>query len=656
MSDRLTTDSLGVLQCLSKASEQLLSPPKMAPNDRLRLWSSEDGLKLYAQVYHILRGEERLGGSRAATRIWVERVPEAKYEARHLRWSLAATDFTVLVIHHCWPSDQISFQDEQTERIYQYLLLRFLHQNKGMRARAVWKQTKVLPELPEDYREPSQYPLSDYQQLGVYSALDQEGFSFFVDRGLGKTIMSITVCCIEALRTLKGRYGPPHVMKVLIVCPRQVRINWQQELDRFATVPCQSVVLRGGASHRSHQVFEAMRHDGKSLIQIVITSYEGLQGTLDVLKGVTWDRIIFDESHYTKSQGTKRSKSSRAIRDFGHRVLILTGSPLPNSVMDLWAQLELLSDGMSGFLKFPAFRKFFGKFKKVEVGDGKSVDSLTGLKNIPLIQERLARVAYVLSKKDSGIELPEKVYDAYEVMMTPEQRRVYIQLVEQLAVRFESQDLSDSLVAENVLTQMLRLAQITSGHVKLEESGVHQISGSNPKVDALMEIINEEPVESKLIVWNIFREDARVICGRLEAEGIQYRRYDGSVKDEHRQEAVDAFNKDPEVKVFVANPTAAAEGLNLIGYDRDNADSSPTFTGRVVFFSQSWNAVHRAQAEDRAHRRGARETVRITDLVVPGTIDEEIRQRVRHKQEVSGLIQDLSGLFKRVLNTEFLDD
>ena len=132
--------------------------------------------------------------------------------------------------------------------------------------------------------------------------------------------------------------------------------------------------------------------------------------------------------------------------------------------------------------------------------------------------------------------------------------------------------------------------------------------------------------------------------------GIRHSGYHNVIAREYKYkdsfEAQNAFNCDPTIKVFLANPASAGEGLNIIGYDPTNEQTAKTATDLVVYFSSNWSMIQRSQSEDRAHRRGTRRNVRITDLVVPGTIDEEIRARVMEKRETANLIQDVREILK----------
>ena len=213
-----------------------------------------------------------------------------------------------------------------------------------------------------------------------------------------------------------------------------------------------------------------------------------------------------------------------------------------------------------------------------------------------------------------------------------------------------------AMTVNNILTQMLRLAQITSGFItwdaELDADG-NPLSRSveafpmNQKLDRLVDLIKENG-EGKIFVWATFVFDIRAIAARLELEGIKAVTFYGGTSEADRAEAERQFNFEPSCKVFIGNPAAGGTGLNLLGYPPGD-DTATTFCDRVIYYSQNWSMVQRAQSEDRCHRRGTKQQVRITDLCCPNTIDEEIRDRVVLKRARALEITDLRDILSRMV-------
>lgn len=248
--------------------------------------------------------------------------------------------------------------------------------------------------------------------------------------------------------------------------------------------------------------------------------------------------------------------------------------------------------------------------------------------------------------------------------MTPRQQEVYEQVASQLATEIENElehgDLKQ-LTVTNILTRLLRLAQITAGFVAYDEvtndmgdvlspKGVEMFPDS-PKMVTLLEMLKEKGPNDKTLVWSCFVPSIRAISAMLTANGIDHECYYGAMTDEQRKNAEYRFNFDPKCKVLVGNPAAGGVGLNLLGYPpgTNGETGITTRCNHEIYVAQNWSAVQRAQSEDRAHRRGTLEPVRITDLCVPASIDQEIRARVLVKRIIADEIGDIREILKNIL-------
>lgn len=344
--------------------------------------------------------------------------------------------------------------------------------------------------------------------------------------------------------------------------------------------------------------------------------------------------------------------------------MILTGTPICNSVMDLFPQLEFLREGGSGFSNFTAYKAFYGVYDSDN--DGRGFKRLIGTQNMPYMQHRLARCAFVVRKEEALPDLPPKTYDVIDIEMSTEQWALYDKVAREITIEIE-QELSNpkTMSVTNILVKLLRLAQITSGFVVYDavydENG-EEIEGSvtdridpNPKIDALMEILKDKQPQQKTIVWACWRQDIKTINARCQVDGIDSVVYYGGSSEVEKADAVRRFNNDPNCRVFIGNPGAGGTGLNLLGYPlHGSVEDTGTNCDHVIYFSQDWSYSKRAQSEDRAHRNGVRTSVRITDLCVPGTIDERIRERVLAKKSHALQVQDIRHILTQ-LNSKSRD-
>lgn len=468
--------------------------------------------------------------------------------------------------------------------------------------------------------------------------------------------------CVLKVNALKPKHvpGQKRPYRVIVVVPKNVRLNWYNEFCNFATRPGNVTILRGGEVQRVGFLTEAFQFDDDTEYTVVICSYEAMWKSWNVLQTIDWDLAVLDEGHYIKWHKTKRAQFSKKLRERSRNRMLLTGTPVTNTPLDLYTQLEFLGEGYSGFTSWESFREFYGVYETT----GSGYDKLVGMQNLPFMQERLTETSFMIRKEEALPDLPEKVYDIAEVEMTREQADIYDQIATQLAVEIEA-DLeqgSDNrqLMIQNILVKLLRLAQITSGFVSWDpvhdpDSGemvtprkIEHFTPS-PKIETLLEILKDKGPNDKTIVWACFVPDIKAISAALTAAGIDHVTYFGGTSDAGRADAEQRFNHDPNCKVFIGHPAAGGVGLNLLGYPPGNGDDYTTNCNHVIYFSQGWSMVHRAQSEDRAHRRGTRTNVRITDLTVPNTIDETIRVRVMEKRAVALQVSDVREILTSIL-------
>lgn len=674
-------DKLPIFEPLTEATRNELKPLDIVGhNDYLEIRSSvtrDNHFLIRVNTWTICDEEEALGHTvtgQPVRRIsghvltrwqkWMSAFPEQWIPPGSMEYEVPVTDYTCLVICRGWPMERIVFQSEETRDEYLACLVRFFSTNGRASMVAKFKHENEVPEMHDDYDE--DIPLGDYQKVGAMFALGQESSAFFMDRGTGKTATTVSLINMEARMTRRGDLNPidgeGHMMRVLVVCPKQVRLNWQREFGKFSTTPGKVTTIRGGKRNRIKLLTQAVKNDDECGFSVAIIPYDTVKQDIDVLQMIQWDRVVCDESQYFKSRRSARWKALEILRDVADRRLILTGSPIGNSYKDLYTQLEFGDQGGSGFGRYENFRNFHGQYKPSSTVNG--VEKLEGMANVPLLQEKLARYAYAVTKEEAGLNLPDKVYDFYEVDMTPKQTKFYNQLCNELAVEIEGES-DKTMTADHILTRLLRLAQITSGFVTwqqvvdphtgaiLSPKRVEQIDGifENPKINAVVEMMRDKPDNEKTLIWSTSVEDIKAIHERLQAEGFKGGTFYGGTKERDRDPTVDAFNNDDDFKYLVLNPQTGGEGLNLLGYNPDlpEAEQQDTYCGHEIFFCCNWSSLLRSQAEDRAHRRGTKHQVRITDLIVANTIDITIRERVIEKQEMASLIQDVSDILQTVL-------
>lgn len=683
-----TSQLLPLLEPLSDATKTALEPLPLYHGEVLTVHLNDDGDKFVCQAAVLIKTpygntpqftKDGVGysfsvgqyGLSKAAQNWYAKVPERQI-GNHGQVRIAVTDFSAIVMLHSWGQDRIIFETDEAELAFTFLIKRFDRQTRSARVVADFKIGKVVPGLPPEFVDHPDFPLAPFQKVGLSCSLYQKGYALFMEQGTGKTPTVIARVCTESRKKFNAE---KKMYRVLVIGPKNVRMNWEREFMKFATNPGKTVVVRGGLNGRIKSIIEAVREEADCQWSACIMSVDSVDSTYEALRRVPWDLVVLDESHYVKNPNSVRFKGCMKLQDLkcNPSFTCLTGTPIANSIFDLWSQLELLGRGLSGFSNYSAYRKFHSIFKNHSHG-GTSIQKLVGFKGIPMIQERLARLSFMLRKSEASLYLPDKVYDIEEVYMTPNQAKMYNELSAKLVVEIE-EALSEaeasgkkSITVEHILTMLLRLAQITSGHIRWDSDEgagkglVEQIAGGNPKVDAVMEMLKSEQRDplGKTIIWCHFVEDMRVISERLAKEGINHVGYHAAIHEDYRkgsaEDAAQHYNCSKTCRVLIANPASGGTGLNVVGYDPANPDDSDFYTDHVIYVSCDWSATKRSQSEDRAHRRGTRNNVRITDLIVPGTIDEEIRARVMQKQKTALLVQDIRELLTTIRTTKYESD
>lgn len=649
------------LEPLCDATAELLKPLDLYPNDYLEVsLAHKDPDHFVFQTYALNNGNRVAASYNASVRFF-DRLQELK-EIGSGRYLVGATDFNVLIANAVWQNDHISFKDGQARTVWTYLLLRFMEQTRVAMRNAHFKIEGIVPEPPENWVDHPQYPLAGFQRVAAYSGIESEGFAYFMEQGTGKTPTAISVLMHDAAKKYRET-GKMH--RTIITCPKNVKFNWSRELKKFCTIPGKIVVLRGGQLNRVKQLVEVAESEPGCQFCVAITSYEGVQRTWDALQLFPWDLGIADESHMFKSPWAKRAAYMVKLRDICEKRLALTGTPIGNTLLDLYFQLEWLGPGMSGFVDWKQFRSYYNQYASPdEVSNYQGAKVLIGFKNLPMLHERLARVSFRITKKEAMPELPEKLPpDVIECTMAPDQKKVYASLASQLAAELsESLDDSNRMSVNNALTKLLRLSQVTAGFAtadaEYDDEGNPKVVGdarlkwfkTNPKLDTLVEVLKEKTPDEKTIVWCCWIPAIKAIHARLTAEGIKCVMYHGGVSEADREIAEHSFNRDPEVKVFIGNPAAGGVGMNLPGYDAENPDAYTTNADHTIYYACNWSFLQRSQSEDRNHGRGrCRVTIRQSDLIVPGTIDQEIMETLTDKKVTALEAQDVRFIMERLI-------
>jgi superfamily II DNA or RNA helicase len=446
--------------------------------------------------------------------------------------------------------------------------------------------------------------LRPYQEQGVawLQFLRENGFGGILadEMGLGKTLE--TLAFLEALRiqrqqaTLKDtEVHRPH----LIVCPTSLVFNWLAEAKRFTP---KLKVLALDAPNRYRKFGHISGSD------IVITSYALIRRDAERYCNLEFDTVVLDEAQHIKNRQTQNARAVKAVRA-QHR-LVLTGTPLENSVLDLWSIFDFLMPGYLGSAE--DFRERYEQ----PITQHKNVEAQTRLARRlrPFLLRRL--------KRDVATDLPDRLEQVSFCELTPNQRAVYQQVIE--AARNEvlsavgtQGEARGRMVALNAL---LRLRQVCCDLRLLQIEGVTPAKASG-KLDLFSELLAEVlDGGHRVLVFSQFVSMLTLVRERLTAEDINFCYLDGSTTD--RGAVVERFQHDHSVPVFLISLKAGGVGLNLTGADT------------VIHFDPWWNPAVEDQATDRAHRIGQTRVVTSYKLIARDTVEEKILALQSRKREV----------------------
>ena len=480
-----------------------------------------------------------------------------------------------------------------------------------------YRQLILNMDLANDTEDPvpdSLKPLLRPYQVNGYHwirTLKQCGFGGILadDMGLGKTLQALTFLLSEKEA---GKSGDE--LRTLIITPASLVYNWEKEISRF-TPDLSCKVISGSVSERKELLAQASGEDPAMDADVWITSYDLLKRDIVGYENLTFANQIIDEAQYIKNHNTQASKTVRLIHS-GFR-LALTGTPIENRLSELWSIFDFLMPGF--LLGYQGFRETYEE-AVVRGTDSEATERLRTLVH-PFILRRL--------KRDVLLELPDKLEKSISVHLEGEQRKLYDAYAQRLRMFLAKQ--SPDEFRQNkleLLRELTRLRQLCCGPSLFLEN----YKGENAKLDTCMELV-KQAIDGghKLLLFSQFTSVLDEVEKALKKEHIKNLRIDGSVSKEERMRRVEAFNEG-DIPVFCISLKAGGTGLNLTAADI------------VIHFDPWWNVAAQNQATDRAHRIGQKNTVMVYELIAENTIEEQIRNLQKSKQDLAEEILSGDGI------------
>jgi len=465
-------------------------------------------------------------------------------------------------------------------------------------------------------------PLWQHQLSGIELGKKNPDCALLFEMGTGKTR--------TALEILRARINEnKKILRTLIVGPSAVVYNWREEIKKYTKIPIEKVfVLQGSIANRV-QMVKVLPKD-----TIFITNYEAFANSkfVEAFLYNPPEFLILDESHRVKGPTAIRTKSLFKLSDQMSNLpvkyrMILTGTPVLNNEMDLFAQYRILDGGKRLGKNFFEFRaRYFedkNRFMPKHAHFPKWVTKQSSKDDLKKLISQISMHA----AKDECLDLPPLVRSVISVDMGAEQKKAYNDMKDDFLAVCKS----GVAVAQLAITKALRMQQILSGFLKLEDGTIHRFN-TNPRADALEELLEDITPKNKVIVWSIFHEDHEVVRNICKKLKIGFTELTGEVKN--KQEQIDTFQSDESARVMIASQAAGGTGVNL------------TAANYMVYYSRGYSLEHDMQSEARAYRGGSERHTSITriDLVNEGTLDVAVLKALQSKKDLSQDILQLATM------------
>jgi superfamily II DNA or RNA helicase len=416
------------------------------------------------------------------------------------------------------------------------------------------------------------------------------------DMGLGKTVQAIATLLSEREDGLEP--GP-----TLVVSPMSVVRQWTRELERFA--PGLAVHLHHGPDRLTGEAFveAALGHD------VVVTSYDVATRDAETLERITWDRLILDEAQDAKNPATKRHRALRRIPR--RRALALTGTPIENSLGELWAIMDLVNPGLLGSRQ--AFERTFAR--PIEAArDARALERLRGLVG-PFLLRRAKDAPEV------ELELPPITVEKVPCLLTVEQASLYRATVDHWMPRIEEHERRFDRRGA-VLAMLGQLKQVCN-HPELVLSSGRELEGRSGKLERLVELLGSVPAGDRSLVFTQYPGFDRLAPHLAERLGTDVGFFHGGLTARARDALLARFETGAGPSILVISLRAGGRGLNL------------PVANHVIHFDRWWNPAVEQQATDRVYRFGQRKHVYVTSFVCTATVEERIDQLLDAKRELA---------------------
>jgi SNF2 family DNA or RNA helicase len=457
-----------------------------------------------------------------------------------------------------------------------------------------------------------------HQITALEKSWEKTEYAYFMEMGTGKSKVLVD--------NMAMLYDKGKINGALIIAPKGVYRNWLSQeipIHLASHIKPTMVLWTASTSKTKDKEYQSLFETGYDLHILImnVEAFSTKKGLEFAGKFLRTHRTLMavDESTTIKTPTAKRTKAIVALGKIAKYKRILTGSPVTKSPLDLFSQCSFLDDDLLDCGSFYSFRNRYAVMKNANFG-GRRVQIITHYQRLEELAEILKEFSYRVLKEDC-LDLPPKVYIRREVELTEEQSKAYATMKSAALALLKGK----MATAPHVLTQMMRLHQITCGHLKNDDGTITNIK--NNRMKELLSLLEE--VEGKVIIWANYIHDIEAI---VEAVSKKFGdrsivQYYGAVSSDERQKTIDRFqDRESDARFFVGNPQTGGYGITL------------TAANTVVYYSNGYDLEKRLQSEDRAHRIGQKKSVTYVDFIAPKTVDEKIVKALRNKIDIASQV------------------
>lgn len=476
------------------------------------------------------------------------------------------------------------------------------------------------------------YPPFKHQEDGIGLLRSNRYFGFFDEPGCGKSKVVVdgtNQLFLDRANNL-----------TVVLCPNTVKATWSNQTWGQITVHTPTVefpipvIVRMDSGKRLPEPKALLEYKGKRPVWVV-GNYEALRSEgnqewlMAVLQLLSPSTLVLDESTRIKNRTAIQTKAAMRVSTCAVRRYILTGTPITNNPLDLYSQMNFLSRDILKFPSFVAFRNRYAQMGGYSVG-GRPVQ-VVGWQNLDELKRKIAKFSRVVTKEEALPDLPSKLYAKIEVALSPDQAKAYGQMREYAIAEFPGT--VDRAMAPIALTKLLRLSQISAGHLTVSDGlGQTEVKRfkSNPKIDAVLELLEEH---ERMVVFCMFIEEVKQLSAALTSANISHGLIYGETPNTER-EAIQGRYQNGDLRVVICQVVTGGIGITLT---RGHA---------ACFLTNPYSYEARRQAEDRLHRPGQTHNVIYYDIIATcngeKTIDATVLDVLKRKEDLSDRILDRS--------------